>query len=470
MIFFGFQDAIAQISNSSTTDITSQIIPGGSSSSFIVQDFAVIMIIAAAMLAITYKLKQPMIIGYIIAGMVIGPYTPPFSLIRNVETVNVFAELGIIMLLFVVGTEFPIAKLRSVGKTSMIIAISETIGTLVTSFFVAQALQLSFFDSIFLALAMSITSTVVTVRILEELNMISDKSTTLLLAISIVKDIIAIAALGVIQTIAEQSVSGTGIEGDGLPILPIAVSIGIVAGFIGFVLVLGSKFIPGIIDKVGRTNDYALLLISILGLAFGLSFVANSLGLSVATGAFLGGVLVAESKSANVARVVTVPLRDVFAALFFISIGALMEVSLVPFFIVHALILILTSFASKLLIVTAILLKSRYDTVTSIRTGLGMASAKGELSLVVAKVGQETGSVSSAVFPIVGVVTIITTFMTPYVLRFGSRLRIMSSIHRPPSSTSTQSSSSSTKPSDNSKYNTDNGNEMKDDNDPSDKT
>lgn len=463
MIFFDFQHAIAQISNSSTTDITSQLIPGGSSSSFIVQDFAVIMIIAAAMLVITYKLKQPMIIGYILAGMVIGPYTPPFSLIRNVETVNVFAELGIIMLLFVVGTEFPIAKLRSVGRTSMIIAVSETIGTLVISFIVAQALQLSFFDSIFLALAMSITSTVVTVRILEELNMISDKSTTLLLAISIVEDIIAIAALGVIQTIAEQSVSGTGIEGDGLPILPIGVSIGIVAGFIGFVLVLGSKFIPGIIDKVGRTNDYALLLISILGLAFGLSFVANSLGLSVATGAFLGGVLVAESKSANV--VVTVPLRDVFAALFFISIGALMEVSLVPFFIVPALILILTSFASKLLIVTAILLKSRYDTVTSIRTGLGMASAKGELSLVVAKVGQETGSVSSAVFPIVGVVTIITTFMTPYVLRFGSRLRIMSSSNRSSSSASTQSSSFSANLQDNSKSNTDNGNEMKDDND-----
>ena len=85
-----------------------------------------------------------MIIGYILAGMVIGPYTPPFSLIRNVETVNVFAELGIIMLLFVVGTEFPIAKARSVGRTSMIVAVSETIGTLVISFFVAQALHLFF--------------------------------------------------------------------------------------------------------------------------------------------------------------------------------------------------------------------------------------------------------------------------------------------------------------------------------------
>lgn len=420
-IFHGFQDVIAQLSNSTPVDAAPQLI---GSSSFIVQDFAIIMIVAAAMLAITYKLKQPMIIGYILAGMVIGPYTPPFSLIRNVETVNVFAELGIIMLLFVVGTEFPIAKLRSVGRTSMIVAVSETLGTLVISFFVAQALQLSFFDSIFLALAMSITSTVVTVRILEELNMIRAESTTLLLAISIVEDIIAIAALGVIQSIAEQSVSGIG--GDELPILPIAISVSIVAGFIGIILVLGSRFIPGIIDRVGKTYDYALLLISILGLAFGLSFIANSLGLSVATGAFLAGVLVAESKSAHIARVVTVPLRDVFAALFFISIGALMEISLIPFFIVPAIILIVTSFASKLLIITAILLKSRYDTVTSVRTGLGMASAKGELSLVVAKVGQETGAVSSAVFPIVGVVTIITTFMTPYVLRFGSGLRFSS--------------------------------------------
>jgi CPA2 family monovalent cation:H+ antiporter-2 len=429
---FRFTDLISQITslsnNSSLLSYPSSpgLLPESSASPFLVQDFAVIMIVAAAMLAITYKLKQPMIIGYILAGMVIGPYTPPFSLIRNVETVNVFAELGIIILLFVVGTEFPIAKLRSVGRTSMIVAVSETIGTLLISFFVAQTLQLSFFDSIFLALAMSITSTVVTVRILEELNMIRAESTTLLLAISIVEDIMAIAALGVIQSIAEQSVSGIEIGEDGLPILPIAISVSIVAGFIGIILVLGSRYIPGIIDRVGKTNDYALLLISILGLAFGLSFIANSLGLSVATGAFLAGVLVAESRSSHIAKVVTVPLRDVFAALFFISIGALMEVSLVPFFVVPAIILIVTSFASKLLIVTIILLKSRYDAITSIRTGLGMASAKGELSLVVAKVGQETGAVSSAVFPIVGVVTIITTFMTPYVLRFGSRLRFSS--------------------------------------------
>jgi CPA2 family monovalent cation:H+ antiporter-2 len=318
-----------------------------------------------------------MVIGYILAGMVIGPYTPPFSLIRDLDTVNAFAELGIVMLLFIVGTEFPIAKLRSVGRISIIVALFETVGTLILSFLVAQVLHLPFVDSIFLALAMSITSTVITIRILEELNMVRDNSTTLLLGISIVEDIIAIAALGIIESIAEPSVSGLVAEGNGLSILPIAISIMVITAFIGLVLVLGSRFIPRIIDKAGRLNDYTLLLILILGLAFGLSFIANSLGLSVATGAFLAGVLVAESKSSQIAKVITVPLRDIFAAIFFISIGALMDIGLVPFFILPAIVLMLTSFASKFLIVSVILTRARYDTVTALRTGLGIASAKG---------------------------------------------------------------------------------------------
>jgi CPA2 family monovalent cation:H+ antiporter-2 len=392
----------------------------------LVQDFAVIMIVAAIMLGITYKLRQPMVLGYILAGMVIGPYTPPFSLIHDLDTVNAFAELGIIMLLFIVGTEFPIAKLRSVGRISVIVALFETVGTLILSFLVAQALHLSFVDSIFLALAMSITSTVITIRILEELNMVRDKSTTLLLGISIVEDIIAIAALGIIESIAEQSMPRLSV-GNGLPILPIAISIMVITAFIGLVLVLGSRFIPRIIDKAGRLNDYALLLILILGLAFGLSFIANSLGLSVATGAFLAGVLVAESKSSPIARVITVPLRDIFAAIFFISVGALMDIGLVPFFILPAIVLMLTSFASKFLIVSVILTRVRYDTVAALRTGLGLASAKGELSLVVAKAGQEVAGANSAIFPIVGVVTLVTAFMTPYVLRFGKRLNLSSS-------------------------------------------
>jgi monovalent cation:H+ antiporter-2, CPA2 family len=390
----------------------------------IVQDFAVIMIVAALMLLLTHKLKQPMVLGYILAGIIIGPYTPPFPLLRDTNTVSVIAELGIIMLLFAIGTDFPLARLKSVGRISIVVALAESIGTLLATFFVAQYLGFSFFDSMFIALAMSITSTIVTVRVLEDLGLIKDTSSTLILGISIIEDIIAISLLGVIQSVA---VTVTGMEHTGIIpnqelMLQLLYSIGIVAAFIGSILILGSRYIPNLVDKVGKTNDYALLLIVILGLAVGLSLAGSLLGLSVATGAFLAGVLIAESKSANAARVLTTPIRDVFAAIFFISIGALIDVSLIPIFIIPTILLILASFASKFLIVAAILSRVKYDSATSLRTALGMASAKGELSLVVAKGGQDVGAITSAVLPILGVVTMVTAFMTPYILKFGSRL------------------------------------------------
>lgn len=413
------------MNHTSTSSLPQIFSSNGSSeiiSDTIVQDFAVIMIVAAIMILLTYKLKQPMVLGYILAGMVIGPYTPPFPLLQDLDTINIFAELGIIMLLFVIGTDFPIKKLRSVGRISIIVASAESIGTLLLTLIVGQHLGFAFFDSIFIALAMSITSTVVTVRILEELGMLQDTSSTLLLGISIVEDTIAISALAVIQSIAADSVS-TGNDMTNLAsIFQVLISTGIVAAFVGGILIFGSRYLPNLVDKIGKTNDYALLLIVILGLAVGLSFGASLLGLSVATGAFLAGVLVAESKSATVARVITTPIRDVFAAVFFISIGALMDVSLIPIFIIPAVLFILTSFTSKFLIVATLLNRAKYDNTTSLRTALGMASAKGELSLVVAKGGQDVGAITSAVLPILGVVTIVTTFMTPYILRFGSKL------------------------------------------------
>lgn len=407
------------VANSSFPQIFSD--PGLSSSlspsDFIVQDFAVIMIIAAIMLIITYKLKQPMVIGYILAGMVIGPYTPPFTLIQSVETVNVFAELSIIMLLFVIGTEFPIAKLKSVSRTSIIVGIPESLGTLIIVFFIAQTLGFSFFDSVFIALAMSITSTVVTIKILEELNVLRDRSSVLILGVLIIEDIIAVSALAILQSTASAN-------SDQISIIQISLSIGVVLAFIGSILILGSKFIPNALDKVGKTNDYALLLIVILGLAFGLSFMAKALGLSVVIGAFLAGVLVAESKTAAIAKVITIPLRDVFLALFFISIGALMNISLVPLFIGPAIVLILSSFVSKLLIVTGILQLRRYDSSTSLRTGLGLSASRGEMSLIIAKGGQDIGVISSSVLPILGVVTVVTTFLAPYVIKFGNKVKL----------------------------------------------
>lgn len=396
-------------------------LPESTSSEFIVQDFAVIMIIAAVMLFLTHRFKQSMVIGYLIAGMIIGPFTPPFTLIHEIETVNIFAELGIIMLLFVIGIEFPIAKLKQIGKISIIVGLTESIGTMVITFFVAQRLGFTTFDSMFLGLAMSITSTVVTIKVLEELGKIKERSSILILGVLIVEDIVAVSVLAILQSIAVAA------DTEEIAIIPISISIAIAVVFIGSILVLGSKFLPNLIDKIGKTNDYALLLIVILGLAFGLSFIANILGLSVVIGAFLAGVLVAESRSATVAKVITIPLRDVFSALFFVSIGALVNVSLIPLYIVPVIVLILTAFVVKFLLVFAVLAKSKFHNTDILKVGLGLATAKGEMSLVIAKGGQDVGAITSSILPILSVVTIITSFATPYILKFANNIRISSS-------------------------------------------
>jgi CPA2 family monovalent cation:H+ antiporter-2 len=319
--------------------------------------------------------------------------------------------------LFVIGTEFPITKLRSVGRISMVVGIAESLGTLLVTFFVARTLGFSQFDSMFLALAMSVTSTVVTVKILEELNMINDKSSVLIMGILIVEDVIVITLLGILQSVALTAA---------VSFIDVLLSVGIVLGFIAAILILGSRYLPPVIDKLARKTDYSVLIIVILGLAFGLSFVAIELGLSPVIGAFLAGVLVAESNSAGIARVITIPLRDVFAALFFVSIGALVDVSKIPLFIIPALILIATSFIVKMMIIIPVLIRAGYDTTTAVRTGLGLSSAKGEMSLIVGKGGQDVGAVSSYILPILGVVTIVTTFATPYILKIGTKLNISS--------------------------------------------
>jgi monovalent cation:H+ antiporter-2, CPA2 family len=377
----------------------------------IVQDFAVIMIVASAMALISFKLKQPMVIGYIGAGIIIGPYTPPFSFILNVEVLNLFAEIGIILLLFVVGMEFPIEKLRSIGRKAFIIAISEAFGTFLAGYLVGQvALNFSFFDSLFLALAISVTSTVIVMRVLEELNMIKEEASVLILGVAIIEDIIIISMLAILQ-----SVASTG----NLSFIDIGFSIGITIAFIAGVLVIGSKTVPKLVDYVSRTNQHDVLVVAMLGVAFGLAFVAYQIGISVAAGAFFAGVLIAESKSHAVTRVLATPLRDMFAALFFVSVGALMDVTLLLLFIVPALVLVAVSLAAKFFTVFLATKYQGFSRLTSLRAAFGLSSSGGELALVVAKGGIDVGVTGSFLLPMVGAMTIITTFMSPYVIKFG---------------------------------------------------
>jgi CPA2 family monovalent cation:H+ antiporter-2 len=379
----------------------------------VLQDFTIIMITASIMAMVSYKLKQPMVIGYIIAGMIIGPFTPPFSLIRNFDILNLFAEIGVILLLFVVGMEFPIVKLRKIGKRALVIAMSEALGTFTIGYFVCQALNYSLSDSLFLALAISVTSTVIVMRILEELGMIKEEASIIILGVAVIEDIIIISMLAILQSISSSG-QLTGLE--------LIISIGTVLAFIGGALFVGSKTVPKFVNLIGRTNQHDVLIVAIIGVAFGLSFIAFEIGISVATGAFFAGVLIAESKVHSVTRVLTTPIKDVFGAVFFVSVGALMDITQLPLFIVPAIILVLVSIGAKFFTVYLAARSQGYKPQNALRAAFGLSSSGGELALVVAKGGTDVGTTSSFVLPMVGAMTIITTFITPYLIKMGWKL------------------------------------------------
>jgi CPA2 family monovalent cation:H+ antiporter-2 len=380
----------------------------------IIQDFSVIMIIASAMAFISYKLKQPLVIGYIIAGIIIGPHTPPFSLILNQDILNLFAEMGIILLLFVVGMEFPIEKLRRIGKKALTIALSEALGTFSIGFSVSFfILHFSLFDSAFAALAISVTSTVIIMKVLEELDIIKEEASYIILGVAIMEDIIIISMLAVLQSV---STSGN------LSIVDILISISITMAFIFGVLLLGSKIIPKLINFIGKFHQHEVLLLVVLGLAFGLSFLSYQIGISVATGAFFAGVLIAESKVHAVTRILATPIRDMFGAIFFVSVGALMDMSLLLIFIIPASILVVVSIAAKFLTVFISAKSQGFSSVTSMKAAFGLSSSGGELALVVAKGGVDTGLTSAFLLPMIGAMTIITTFISPYMIKLGWRI------------------------------------------------
>lgn len=379
----------------------------------VIQDLAIIMIVASVMALISYRLKQPMVIGYIAAGMIIGPYTPPFSFILHPEILNLLAEIGIVLLLFVVGLEYPIAKLRSVGKKALVIAHAEAFGTFGLGYAVGQLMGMSLFDSLFIALSISVTSTVVLSRVLDELGVAKSEVSSLILGVTVIEDIIIVSTLAVLQ-----SVASTG----NLTIQEIGVSVGLVLAFIGGALFIGSKTVPKFVDIVSNTNHFDVLLVAILGVAFGLSFIANQLGISVAAGAFFAGVLVAESKSHAAARLLTSPLKDMFAAIFFVSVGALMDVAQLPLFIVPALIFVATSFGAKFVTVYTSAKSQGLSKRVAFQTAFGSSASGGELALVTAKGGADVGATSAFVLPMVGTMTIITSFLSPYVVKLGWKI------------------------------------------------
>ena len=414
--------------NESFSNIIEQLTPEFPHTSF-VTDLAIIMILASIVTLAFFKIKQPLIIGYLFAGMLIGPLSPLWAwllpegpppgsfegigVLSDIESLNLFADIGVILLLFVIGIEFPLTKIRSIGKVAIGVGTIGLFSTLGAVFFAATSFGLNFMDSLFIAAALSISSTAIIVKILEDAGKIKKESSILVLGILIVEDVIAVILISTLQSIA--LVGTVSIEG---VIVVVIVAVGLIVG----TFTLGIRVIPPLIDKVAAAEHREILLLSVLGVCFGYALLANIVGLSVAIGAFLAGVLVAESKSAEVSKILSSPIKDMFVAIFFVSIGALMDVSQLENYIFIAIGLIAVATGMKFggnMLGNFIF---RQDRGKSLRSAFALASPRGEFSIVIVKVGVDIGAVSAFLFPLVGIITIITAFISPFLIQASDKI------------------------------------------------
>ena len=394
-----------------------------------VTDLAIIMILAAVVTLAFFKIRQPLIIGYLFAGMLIGPLSPLWTsflpenvgpstisgvgILSDLSALNLFADIGVILLLFVIGIEFPFAKIRSIGRVAMGAGTLGLFATLGVVFLAASALGLNFMDSLFISAALSISSTAIIIKILQDAGKIKKESSILVLGVLIVEDVIAVIliasleSIGLVGTVSIENV-----------ILVAAVAGGLIIG----TFTIGIRVIPPLIDKVASAENREILLLSVLGVCFGYALLANVVGLSVAIGAFLAGVLIAESKSAEVSKILSSPIKDMFVAIFFVSVGALMDVTQLENYIFIAFALIAVATAMKLggnILGNMIFKQPRNK---SLRSAFALSAPRGEFSIVIVKVGVDMGMVSAFLFPLIGLITIITAFMSPFIIRAGDKV------------------------------------------------
>lgn len=388
----------------------------------VIADFAVIMMAAGVVTYIFHEIKQPLILGYLIAGIIIGPYLLPFHIIRQPGIESAFAELGVLVLLFAIGLEFPLSKLMKIGlKTYAVISIIEIALMFALSFLVGYLMHWSMMDALFLSAALASSSTVVIAKVLTDLKKLREVSATVMMGVLVVEDLAVVLILSVITSV---------VGSDAPSALALTWMVGKIVLFIAGVLAIGLVTIPKLIDRINHTeegeshaeHDEVLVLVA-LGLALGLSILANFIGLSLAIGAFLMGVLIANSKSAGRVVYLSHRIKELFGALFFVSIGVHIDVTLFGEFLVPTLVAIAVMLAGKVIGCTVGTRIMGYDLGTSLKVGLGMGQI-GEFALIVAKAGQDLNVVSSFLFPTIGVAVAFTAFLTPYLIKASYRIDV----------------------------------------------
>lgn len=377
----------------------------------LLKDLAIILATAGLTTIVFNRLRQPVILGYLLAGVLVGPYTFAGSFVTDEGTVRTLGDIGVIFLLFALGLEFNFRKLRKVGVTALISGTLQVLLMIWLGYMVGLAFGLGTLGSIFLGAIISMSSTVIIVKVVSEFKQQDAEWAQVVFGILIVEDILAVLLITVL--------SATG-GADSLTIGSVGALLGTFGLFIAAALVIGLLVVPRFVAFVARMELDDVLITVAVALGFGLAVLGGLLGFSPALGAFLMGALIAESKAHKRVEEKILPIRDLFTSVFFVTVGMLVDPSAL---VQHwRLILAVTAavIVGKLFAGSFATLLGGRDLPTSLRVGFGLAQV-GEFSFILAGLAASTGATDAPLYAVAVSAACVTAFTTPYLIRVAPR-------------------------------------------------
>jgi len=370
-------------------------------------DLAIILVTAGVITVIFKWLKQPLVLGYLVAGFFIGPYFPWFPAITDDANIHVWSDIGIVFLMFALGLEFSIKKLKKVGSTGAITALTELLLMFTIGNTVGHLLSWSQMDCIFLGCMLSISSTTIIIKSFDDLKLKQQKFTGTVTAVLVVEDLIAVLLLVVLSTLSVSK------RFDGVQLAESLVNLifSIVVWF-----TFGIYLIPTFLRWMRRYMTEETLCIVAVGLCFAMVVMASYAGFSTALGAFVMGTILSETIEADVIHRIITPIKNLFGAVFFVSVGMLVNPSILTQYWLPIIIIALTVIVFKSLSATTGVLLSGKNLKTSMQSGLCFCQI-GEFSFIIAGLGLSYAVINPDIYPIIVSVSVITTFVTPYMIR-----------------------------------------------------
>ena len=374
----------------------------------LIADLALILGAAAVITLLFKKLKQPVVLGYIIAGLLVGPNIKLFPKIVELETIRTWADIGVIFLLFSLGLEFSFKKLLKVGGVAVITAITEVTLTMFLGFGVGKMLGWNTMDSLYLGGILAIASTTIIIRAFDELGVKNQKFTGVVTGVLVIEDLVAVLLMVLLSTVAvSQTFAGS----------EMVLSVFSLAFFLILWFVSGIFFLPTLLKKISSLiNDETLLIIS-LALCLMMVVLATYVGFSPALGAFIMGSILAETTKAEKISHLTQSVKNLFGAIFFVSVGMLIDPQMLKIHVFPILVATLVLMVGKPLLVCVGALAAGQPLKIAVQSGMSLSQI-GEFSFIIASLGLTLNVTSDFLYPVAVAVSVLTTFTTPYMIRF----------------------------------------------------